>query len=486
MSKENEDCFSSGQNSLTLKPKADKSRKSYPQTTLEQIAAWAAKASSSVQALLSVLASSAILALLLLQALSSVQACSSVLASSAVLALWSLQALLLLRGLSSLQTLSSARQTLSPVQALLDKRTLRRSGLPIVVEGEDIDAFGDTGSCHNIIDAEYARRLGLRIGGKALHLTQGDKTTLFSPGTVELQVAFPEDPMNPLTVVACVVKEFPFDILLGNGFLKKTKMLTTFFHRFKPCNFPRLRLKHSFYSTGSIIERFEVALADGKKVGALLDTGSSCNVIDSVWARKSGLRIRKGKKYRGWILLPSGEMKATIGQVHTTMALPGRKTVPLVLEVLKDCAASVVLGDEIIFNYNLYGERFSEAFFNNEEQDVLNELLHMGYEPWYMKVLRKAKERFRTSKSAEVRISTGPISETSEMERQGAWDRKYGYGKRASYDEWMQEYERRKRHEQACSQNIDIENKILILYTSDSMLQTLGEQPFDPYAATEV
>ncbi|KAF2250476.1 hypothetical protein BU26DRAFT_263937 [Trematosphaeria pertusa] len=348
----------------------------------------------------------------------------------------------------------------------------------MIVNDERLDAFGDTGSYHNMVDEEYVRKQGLPIGGHGMKHMLGDKSTLSSLGTVELEVAFEDDPANRTRIVAHVVRDFPFDLLLGNGFLWETKTLTKFFHRFQTCEFPRLGSKRSFHFIGHPSERFNVMLDGSLAVAACLDTGSNCNVVDSTWAKQNFLHSAQVRSTKVGTVA-SGERRATLGQVHTTMILPDGLVVPLVLEVLKDCAVSFVVCDEIIFEYSLYDESYSHAFSDAENENML---LHMDYYPWYLNIVQKAKEKFRESKPFTNTINA--TSDSDELERQWNWDRENGCGRDAAVDEWMHEYFRREKHEKALYPNVSFQDKMLIRYIPEELVLSVGESPFDPRAVS--
>jgi hypothetical protein len=53
----------------------------------------------------------------------------------------------------------------------------------------------------------------------------GNSKRIFSPGTVEITMAFEDDPTNIMTVTAYVVENFTYDLLLGKIFLEATSCL---------------------------------------------------------------------------------------------------------------------------------------------------------------------------------------------------------------------------------------------------------------------
>lgn len=339
----------------------------------------------------------------------------------------------------------------------------RRSGLYMNVNGETVDVFGDTGSTTNIVDEAFARTKGWYINDDPAAMVLGDKSTLHSPGTVRIETAFVGESGQCMTTIARVVRNFPFDVLLGRPFLEATSTLTHFFHRFKTCQFPRLtrEMAFNFVSTMDVhaLDLLDIQLG-GQTENALLDTGANRNIADYDWAMKRGLEIKTEDEYRGWIILPSGDRKATLGQVETMITLADGREVPITLEVLEDCAVPLVLGDDAIFQYQLFegesNDKLKGQFFG-----MADELLHMDYLPWYHRIVNKAKERYQGPIAGPANAT---IDESKELDRQLQWERKHAHGKSATFEDWMQEYYRRERHQKALHPGIDISKMLLIQY----------------------
>ncbi|KAL1602497.1 hypothetical protein SLS60_005913 [Paraconiothyrium brasiliense] len=343
--------------------------------------------------------------------------------------------------------------------------TSRRSGISIIANGEAVDAIGDSGSSTNIVDEAFAHKRGWEVHSQPSFMTLGDKSTLFSAGTVRIKTAFADAPGQRRTAVARVVRDFPFDVLLGRPFLRATSTLTKFFYRFKTCVFPRLtpRMSFNFVDTMDELELdlLSVQLPGGKE-NAMLDTGANRNIADYDWVVRRGLHLRTEDDFRGWITFPSGERKATVGQVHTMMTLQDGRKVPLTLEVLEDCALPLVLGEEVIFQFRLF-EVDCEINPTYHTVSALDEVLHMDYMPWYHNIVQKAKRKFRKQ---TVGLSHTDMDESEELERQWQWDRLHGYGKSANVETWMEEYYRREDHQKALYPTVDIKGTLLIRYVS--------------------
>jgi len=109
---------------------------------------------------------------------------------------------------------------------------VEQKGLKVLVNDRKESAFGDTGAGQNMISERRRQELGLEICPRPTYFPMGNSQRIFSPGTVEVPLAFEDDPKNVMTIIAHVVQTFAYDLLLGNPFLQATKCLTRFKHRF--------------------------------------------------------------------------------------------------------------------------------------------------------------------------------------------------------------------------------------------------------------
>jgi hypothetical protein len=109
---------------------------------------------------------------------------------------------------------------------------VKQKGLKVLVNNRKESAFGDTGAGQNVISDRRRQELGLEMCPHPTSFPMGNSQRIFSPGTVEVPLAFEDDPKNVMTIIAHVVQTFAYDLLLGNPFLQATKCLTRFKHRF--------------------------------------------------------------------------------------------------------------------------------------------------------------------------------------------------------------------------------------------------------------
>jgi hypothetical protein len=175
-------------------------------------------------------------------------------------------------------------------------------GLKVLVKGRRGCAFGDTGTPWNVISDRQLKELALKMSLDPKFIPMGNSKKIFSPGTVEVPIAFEDDPTNIWTIVARVIHNFAYDLLLGNEFLKQTMCLTDYIHRFVPCLFFG-KSRWSMNLLGKTTNRFHGKLGNGIEVSALPDIGSCKNVMNYHWflerAKAGGFEFLSGPEHRG-------------------------------------------------------------------------------------------------------------------------------------------------------------------------------------------
>ena len=354
----------------------------------------------------------------------------------------------------------------------------RPSGLKLKVNGKPVNGFGDTGSKYNIVDKWYIQKRKVKMISDPKTLTMGNGASFSSAGYVNLQVSFAGEQDSLTTIVARVVENFPFDLLLAKKFLKATRTLTDKINRFVTCRFPRLRSAMSCHFVDGVSERFHATLGDGIAFEGVLDTGSNCNIISLPWAAGHGFEVLSAQKHQGWISLPTGDWVPTLGQVHTTMTLPDGQTVPMVFEVIEDAVVPIILRDKFIFDNGIYAN-YANHIFDSEEGDLTDEVLHMDYIPWYARMVQKAKQHISNT---GVELQDSEISEQTtegeELQARWEWDNEHENGKLASLEEWVREYNRREAYEMKRNPSFSVENALLITEVSQQVLNAIGEAPF--------
>jgi hypothetical protein len=242
------------------------------------------------------------------------------------------------------------------------------------------------------------------IDPKKIILGNGRK--MLSMGTVKLTLAFRDSPDQIINVVARVVKNFSFDILLGNPFLEATQTMQKHLHRFTCCLFPIKNL-WSFCRIGETAQRFHATMENNIPFTALADTGSRRNIMSAEWALQHGLLIRSNPENLGWITFPVGPEEATIGQVHTSISLQDGERVPAVFDVLPTCRLPVVLGVDFVLDNEIH-RKYTESFLDIQVDGEGTEsaCMGMGRIPWFVKAGEKIKNKMRGKSTCESTSSS--------------------------------------------------------------------------------
>lgn len=344
-------------------------------------------------------------------------------------------------GSTSSKTGSSSRATKTAsrvgTRSSAPPRLVQQRGLKVLINGRKKLAFGDTGAGQNVISDHERKELGLMMTSNPTSFPMGNSKRIFSPGTVEVPIAFEDDPTSIWTIIAHVVHTFAYDLVLGNSFLKDTKCLTDCINRFVLCLFS-LRPGWSMNLLGETTNRFHGQLGEGIEVFALPDIGSVRNVMNADWAMENaeagGFEILSQPDNCGWIVLPDGTEEATVGQARTTMTLSDGKVVPIVFELLPNCYVPVVLGQGFVFGENIY-TKYSGSLRELSSHDRGDEFMPMGF--------RKRRSEKRMGQGAIIRGA----DKTTDLERQLEWNLRYQNGRKATSEEWEQEKSRREEYE---------------------------------------
>jgi len=164
-----------------------------------------------------------------------------------------------------------------------------------------------------------------------------------------------------------------------------------------------------------------------------------------------GFKILSQPENCGLILFPDGTQEATVGQVYTTTTLSDGSVVPIVFELLPNCHVPVVLGQDFVFDHDIY-TRYSESILEINDLDSGDELMPM---------------HFRRHKSEEKNSSSGAgfsaARQKDDLEHHLDWDLKHEYGRAASVEEWDLEYERRERYERSRNPNWEPDARVPLI-----------------------
>lgn len=85
---------------------------------------------------------------------------------------------------------------------------VKQRGLKVLIKNRKESAFGDTGAGQNVISERRREELGLEMRPQPTSFPMGNSKRIFSPGIVDVPIAFEDDPTNVMTVVAHVVHTY--------------------------------------------------------------------------------------------------------------------------------------------------------------------------------------------------------------------------------------------------------------------------------------
>ena len=74
----------------------------------------------------------------------------------------------------------------------------------------------------------------------------------------------------------------------------------------------------------------------------------------SSYAKAHNLRIHKGRNRCNLLQFADGSYQETIGQVETNWTFNSGKRVAVTFEVLENCCSDIILGDSILYDYNVF------------------------------------------------------------------------------------------------------------------------------------
>lgn len=95
-----------------------------------------------------------------------------------------------------------------------------------------------------------------------------------------------------------------------------------------------------------------------------------------------GFRIRKGGNRRNYLKFADGSLKKTAGQVYTHWTFATGESVPITFEVLDVCCTDIVIGDEIIWDHEVFEAHASSIVARTTENEAF-ELAPFGFlRPW--------------------------------------------------------------------------------------------------------
>lgn len=151
-------------------------------------------------------------------------------------------------------------------------------------------------------------------------------------------------------------------------------------------------------------------------------------------------------------------MQQTLGQVKTTWTFENGARVPLTLEVLRDCCAPVILGEDFLFANNVF-DSYETLLVGDEVQMLCNEaalLAPFAFRSYWQKkaddVLYRlrSKDRRLIGQSKEANNNSTKVEKlrAEEERRRNVWNYRHGFqGSKTTAIERELEKQRREQFE---------------------------------------
>lgn len=228
----------------------------------------------------------------------------------------------------------------------------RRGALNIRINNDDKGdlAYGDSGSCKNIMSESCAQQKGLIIRRRpkdvrVFQVGNGKLTT--SIGRARAHVRLVKGFDKPRKEWFHILRNYPAAIILGMPFLEAVQILSKNRHILEECP-PKPCAIDLVLWISSPRNRIRCNL-DGRNVTAIADSGSDLNLMSLSYAQRGGYRIDRRKEVTVYNLTLNWcePETAPLGPLETH----GEDTCPrfsAVFQVLRDLPSDVILGRDLL------------------------------------------------------------------------------------------------------------------------------------------
>lgn len=232
-----------------------------------------------------------------------------------------------------------------------------RNFLPVIADGQVIDAVPDSMSCANVITEEYANLRELYIDDRPTKrrvFVNAVGTRFESIGETRLLLSY-ETGVTPRVFVEkfAVVKECAARMVLGQPFLKKHEIFTRFRHCLKKVALPAAkswRLMHMDLPCQKFICRIE-----HENIPVSIDTGSEKSFFALGYARRRGWHPKPLREDEGFVELADGTVIKASGYIDKMINIGGGEYRDR-FYVLEGLMSDVLLGDELLDRVDFYNE----------------------------------------------------------------------------------------------------------------------------------
>ena len=112
-------------------------------------------------------------------------------------------------------------------------------------------------------------------------------------------------------------------------------------------------------------------------------------LVRNRYAVEHDLKIYSGPEDCGYLQFADGTYQETIGRVHTYWTFMSGERIPITFEVLDNCCSDLIIGDDILWDYNVF-EIYASSIVTRSEPMESYSLAAFGWEnKWQKKISGK-------------------------------------------------------------------------------------------------
>lgn len=182
------------------------------------------------------------------------------------------------------------------------------------VNNVPVSALADTGSCIDVISESFARRHNLQIDRSQRQEIKLPKGMLKTVGKTLVIFRFTDDATEHPRWFH-ILKRSYYEVVLGREFLNMTETCTTYKNRIQQRLVPCIKSGNCLFLLGDPEQDTIKCTINEREGKALADTGSDLMLISGKFARNSGFRVRRERRFRRHISFIDGSRAFTDGMV---------------------------------------------------------------------------------------------------------------------------------------------------------------------------
>jgi len=230
-----------------------------------------------------------------------------------------------------------------------------RSMLPISIGGQTHQALPDSKCYGNVMTKRKAKELHLHVDrrtSKRQMFSNAVGNAFQSIGETVARVSFPDEPHKFYQLTFAVLAKCAEPLVIGDRFLRATKIFTECQHRLKKVASTVSRSWRLMYMDSIPRRRFRCAI-DSEYAFADVDTGSEKNIVSLEYTQLRGWDIQALPPDQGYVELADGSIEKVCGFVDTSLSIRGQSALKR-FYVLDGLRCDLILGDELVDEIDLY------------------------------------------------------------------------------------------------------------------------------------